>query len=130
MRTFRSVIAALFTLILGLSSSAFARERHAVEPAQLAQAVADRGAQQDVQRAAVRQALARPEVARAAAGVGIDLAQVAASVDTMNPDALARAADAAAKVNQSLVGGASTITISTTTVIIGLLVLIIILVAD
>ncbi len=130
MRTFRSVLAALLTLILGLSGSAFAHERHAVEPAQIAHAVANRVAQQDIQRAAIREALARPEVARMASGLGIDLAGVAASVDTMGPDALAQAADAAGKVNQSLVGGASTVTISTTTIIIGLLIILLIIVAD
>jgi hypothetical protein len=130
MATLRSVVIGFLTLVLGLSSSAFGSERHAVEPAKLAQAVAHRVAQENADRRAVREALANPEVVRLAESLGIDVARLKASVDTMDADALARAASAAAEVNRPLVGGASTITISTTTVIIGLLIIILILVAD
>ncbi len=130
MRTLQAVVVGPLTLVLALSTPAFAQSRHAVPPAALAQAVAQHVAQQDTNRATVRQALARPEVQQVAAATGVDLGKVTAMVDTLSPEALAKAAASAQQVNQSLVGGASTVTISTTTILIGLLILIIILVAD
>lgn len=109
---------------------ASADQRHAVAPNAIAQAVAQRVAQQDTDRATIREALARPEVKDVAATAGIDLTKVSAAVETMNAAQLAQAATQAQQVNESLVGGASTITISTTTIIIVLLVVILILIAD
>jgi hypothetical protein len=86
-------------------------------------------ASQDANRAAVREALARPEVKRVAAGVGVDANRLAAAVDTMAGPDLDQAASAARQVNQQLVGGDSSISISTTTIIIALLVIILIVVA-
>lgn len=130
MRTVRTAIASTLTVLLALSSPAMAAQRHAVAPAAVADAVAQHVAQQDTDRATVKDVLARPEVQRVAAALGIDSASLSASVDTMSPESLAQAANQAQQVNSSLVGGASTVTISTTTIVIALLVLIIILVAD
>jgi hypothetical protein len=47
----------------------------------------------------------------------------------MSPSELARVAAQAREAEQGLAGGASTVTISTTTIIIGLLVLILLIVA-
>ena len=80
-------------------------------------------------RAAIREALGRPEVQSLANKTGIDVDRLSAAVNTMSDADAQRAADAAREVNQSLVGGASTVTISTTTIIIGLLVLILLIVA-
>lgn len=130
MRTLRLLIATPLTVLLALSSPVAAQERHAVTPEAVAQTVAQHVAEQDTQRAAIRQALARPEVQQVAAAAGVDLAKVTASVDTLSGDSLAQAASQAQQVNDSLVGGASTVTISTTTIIIVLLVVILILVID
>lgn len=130
MRKLGTIVVAPLTLVLALSAPSFAQQRHAVPPSQLSQAVAERVANQDTQRAAIRTALAQPEVARVAASAGIDLAKVASAADTLGPEALTRAAAAANDVNQSLVGGASTVTISTTAIIIILLIVILIVVAD
>lgn len=100
-----------------------------MDPAAIASEVGRHVAKQDADRAAVREALSRPKVREVAAKTGIDLNRLTAAVDTMNGSALERAADAARHVNQSLVGGQSRVTISTTTIIIGLLVLILIIVA-
>jgi hypothetical protein len=130
MRMIRSVVATSLIAILAVAVPASADQRHAVAPEAVAQAVAERVAQQDTDRATIRAALARPEVKDVAATAGIDLAKVSAAVDTMSPAQLAQAASHAQQVNDSLVGGASTVTISTTTIIIVLLVVILILVID
>jgi hypothetical protein len=95
----------------------------------LSQTVTTQVAQQDADRAAIHEALNRPEVRDVAAKSGIDLDRVNASVDTLSGTALSQVAAAAQQVNHSLVGGASTVVISTTTIIIALLVVILIVVA-
>lgn len=128
MRTFRHLVAT--ALIIGIgSSAAFAQQRHVVDPAALAGTVRAHAAAQDQDRAAVMDALAKPEVQRVAGKTGLDLDRLKAAVGTMSPSDLERVATSAREVNQTLVGGASTVTISTTTIIIGLLVLILLIVA-
>ncbi len=117
----------LIALILA-SSSAFAGQQHSVAPAQLAATVADSVAKQDANRAAVHEALARPEVQSIASSVGLDLTRATAAVDTMSGADLERAGSAAQQVNQQLVGGSSTVVISTTTIIIVLLLVIILII--
>lgn len=129
MRTFRTMLVALLMFTLALTPSAFAQERHAVSPSALAGAVAAQVAQQDSQRAAIHEALNRPEVRAVAAKSGLDLDRMNASIDTLGGNALSQVATAAAQVNQAFVGGASTVVISTTTIIIALLVVILIVVA-
>jgi hypothetical protein len=123
----RNLMAPIFLLLLA-STAAFAGEQHLVSPGQLAATLDERVAAQDADRAAVREALARPEVREAAAKAGLDLTRATAAVDTLEGPDLARAADAARKVNQQFVGG-STIVITTTTLIIILLLLILLVVA-
>jgi hypothetical protein len=129
MRTVRRVFVGLLMFVLALSTSAFAQERHAVTPADLANVVSQQVDQQDAHRAAIHEALSRPEVREMAAKAGIDLDRFDASVNTLSGDSLDRVASAAQQVNQSLVGGASTVVISTTTIIIALLVVILIIIA-
>lgn len=129
MRTFRTVLVALLMFTLALTPTAFAQERHAVSPSALAQAVTAQVAQQDSNRAAIHEALNRPDVRAVAAKSGLDLDRMLASVDTLGGSALSQVASAATPVNQALVGGASTVVISTTTVIIALLLIILIVVA-
>ncbi len=86
-------------------------------------------ASQDADRAAIREALARPEVKNLAAGMGVDMNRLTETVDTLAAADLDQAASTARQVNQQLVGGDSTVTLSTTTIIIALLVLILIIVA-
>jgi hypothetical protein len=130
MRTARKLLVLPLALVMTLATSAaFADQQHLVAPSQLASTVADHVAKQDADRTEVREALARPEVQRVAASIGVDLARAAAAVDTMTAGDLERAASAARDVNQQLVGGASTIVISTTTIIIILLLVIILIIA-
>lgn len=129
MRTFRTLLAVPLVFMLALSTSAFAEERHAVNPSVLSQTVTQQVAQQDADRAAIHEALSRSEVREVARRSGVDLDRINASVDTLSGSALSQVAAAAQQVNQNLVGGASTVVISTTTVIIALLVVILIVVA-
>lgn len=129
MRTIRALLVTVLMSTLALSPTLFAQERHAVNPSVLSQTVAQQVAQQDADRAAIHEALNRPEVRDVAAKSGIDLGRMQASVDTLNGSQLAQVASAAQQVNQALVGGASTVVISTTTIIIALLVVILIVVA-
>jgi predicted outer membrane protein len=128
MHKLRTTLAAAIILALALPTAAVAQDRHAVPAAALAQTVTAGVAAQDADRAAIREAIARPEVRQLAATVGVDLEGVAASIDSLSPESLARASAAAKDVNDTLVGGASTIVISTTTIIIVLLLVILIVV--
>jgi hypothetical protein len=129
MRTLRMSIVPVLIVLTGFPSLAVADERHAVAPSALAAAVAKHSAKQDADRASIRQALSRPEVREIAAKTGVDMARVAAAAETLTGADLEQAAEAARKVNESLIGGASNVVISTTTIIIALLVVILIIVA-
>lgn len=129
MQSVRTLLVFPLMVLMMASSSAFADQQHLVTPGQLATTVADGVAKQDANRAAVHEALARPEVQAVASSIGVDLTRATAAVDTMSGADLARAADAAQQVNQQLVGGASTVVISTTTIIIILLLVIILIIA-
>jgi hypothetical protein len=129
MRLFRTLGVGSLMFALALSTSAYAQERHAIAPGALAAGVSQHVAQQEVDRSAIHEALARPEVRQMAATAGVDLDRVNASVDTLTGDSLSRAASAARDTNQALVGGASTVVISTTTIIIALLVVLLIVLA-
>jgi hypothetical protein len=129
MRTITTLLAAPLMLVLGLSTPAPAQDRHAVPPSALAAAVTDHAATLDADRDAIQEALNRPEVRAVAQRTGIDIDRAAASIENLDASTLARAAESARQVNEGLVGGASTITISTTAIIIGLLLIILIVVA-
>jgi butyrate kinase len=123
MRTVRQFLALLLSMLTVPAGSAFAGQRHVVDPSQLAAAVAQRVAAQDADRAVIRDTLARPEVRDVAARLGVDMTRMTAAVDTLSAAATAR------QVDGELTGGASTITLSTTTIIIVLLVFIVLILA-
>jgi hypothetical protein len=129
MRTITTLLPAPLVLLLGLFTPALAQDRHAVPSSALAAAVTNHAQTLDADRDAIREALNRPEVRTVAEHTGIDLARVAASIDSLDAATVSRAAESARQVNDALVGGASTITISTTTIIIVLLLIILIIVA-
>jgi hypothetical protein len=125
MPTLRRILVLPFALLVMASPSAFAGQQHIVAPGQIATTVSDQVAKQDADRAAVREALARPEVRNVVSSMGVDLDRVTAVVDTMSGTELAQAGNAARQVNEQLVGGASTVVISTTTIVLVLLLIII-----
>lgn len=83
----------------------------------------------DQDRETVQQFLQRSDVTAIAGKYGIDIRRAESAVATMNPSDLASVARQARQANEALAGGASTVTISTTAIIIGLLVLILLIVA-
>ena len=129
MRTVRQLLAFPLMLLTIAASPAFADTQHLVAPSQLAATLTDHVAQQDASRAAIREALARPEVRDVASSMHVDLARAAAAIETMTGTDLEQAANAARTVNHQLVGGASTVVISTTTIIIILLLVILLIIA-
>jgi hypothetical protein len=128
MKIVRSLITFVLAALMAVPSPALANGQHLVPPAQLAAALAQHVERQNADRAAVREALARPQVREMAGRMGIDLDRAVAAIDTFADADLVRAANAARQVNQQLVGG-QTVTITTTTIIIALLVVILIIVA-
>jgi len=83
----------------------------------------------DQDRETVQQFLHRGDVRAIAGKYGIDLRRAESAVATMNAADLASVAAQAREADRGLAGGASTVTISTTTIIIGLLVFILLIVA-
>jgi hypothetical protein len=129
MPTVRKLITFIVVTLMAAHSSAFADGRHMVDPATLTAAIAQHIDQQDADRAAIREALARPQVREMAGRMGLDVDRATAVVNTLDGDELTRAATAARQVNEQLVGGATTIVLTTTTIIIILLVVILLIVA-
>jgi len=127
----RQLLILPLVLFVAASPPAYAQQQHVVAPSELATAVTDHVAKQDADRAAIAEALARPEVREVAATMGVDMSRVSAATNTLDGSGLERAASAARQVNEQLVGGASNVVISTTTIIIVLLIIIlIVLIAD
>ena len=141
MRTIRQLLVFPLVLVTAMAAPAFAdlpRQsaegatadlQHLVPATQLTATVTDRVAAQDASRAAIREALARPEVQDVAASMHLDLSRASAAIEALTGTDLEQAANAARTVNQQMVGGASTIVISTTTIIIVLLLVIILIIA-
>ena len=129
MQTVRSFFVLLLVFILMAPGRAFAAQQHIVSPNAIAAATADQASAPNDDRAAIREALAKPEVRTAAARLGVDVGRLDAAVNTLSGADLERAASTARQVNDQLVGGASNVTISTTTIIIVLLIIILIVVA-
>jgi len=122
-----SVIALLCAF--SVSPSVSAQQRHAADQAILDQVVADHVQQAGDDREAILRVLEFEQVRELAGRVGLDLKHAEAAVTTLNDVELGVIAAQARTVNDALVGGQSHITISTTVIIIGLLVLILIIVA-
>src|SRR5712692_1134532 len=91
----RICLTAPLILSLALPATASAQRRHPVDPSVLATTVARHAAKQDADRAAIRQALARPEVQQMADRLGVDLARMNATVATLAGPDLERSAAAA-----------------------------------
>jgi len=102
---------------------------HVADQSALDAAVQQHVTTADQDRETVRRFLQRDEVRQLAGKAGIDMRRADSAVATMSPSELARVAAQAREAEQGLAGGASTVTISTTTIIIGLLVLILLIVA-
>jgi hypothetical protein len=124
----RQVFLPVMIVLLAAGSAFAGQQQHIAAPGDVLATMTQNVAAQDADRAAVREALARPEVQNVAKSIGVDLDKITNAVDTMSAADVAQAASTARQVNQQLVGGASTIVISTTTIIIALLVVLLIIV--
>ena len=132
MRTIHVVLA--FTLSFGgvldmAAAQTQSGEPHVAGQAALDALLADHHARNGADRAEVLKALERSEVQRLAAKMRVPLDTARARVATLDGAELRELAAQARSTNAALEGGASTVTISTTAIIIGLLVLILIIVA-
>jgi ATPase subunit of ABC transporter with duplicated ATPase domains len=129
MQTVRKLTTLVLAALIAAPTVALAEGRHVVDPAAISATIAQHSAEQDADRAAVREALAKAPVREMAGRMGLDIDRATAAIDALSPGDLGRAAAAARQVNQQLVGGATTIVITTTTVIIALLIILIIVLA-
>ena len=127
MERFRtSVLAMLFAIAISLPLSA---QQHVADQATLDQVVAGHVRQKADDREAIRRLLEIEQVREVAEGAGLDLERAATSVAALDDAEVGLIAAQARAVNDVLAGGQSTVTISTTVIIVGLLVLILLIVA-
>ena len=129
MHLIRRFITPLSIVLIAIPSRAVAQDRHVVSPSAIADVVAGHIAEEQADRAAIRQAFGQPAVRILAAQTGVDVERLDALAGTLTGSDLEAVAREARAVNETLTGGASTVTISTTTIIIGLLLLILLIVA-
>ncbi len=127
MRILRSALSLL--LCAALAGANLVAQQHVVDAADLQQLLDTRADDEEALRAVVHRILARPEVERVAQALGVDLGRTVDAVSTLDGAELAQMAAQAHAVDTSLAGGQGSITVSTTMIIIGLLVLILIIVA-
>lgn len=126
MRTDR--LGALFISMVLVVSPAIAQQGHVADQNAIEDALSKHVGDEDVQRETVLQLLQREEVRALAANAQLDLKRAEAAVQTMEGGELAQLASMAREAEAGLAGG-SDIKVSSTMIIIGLLVLILIIVA-
>ena len=121
MTTHRTLSLLVAAAGLGLAAPLQAQGRSAVTSAELEAAVTTRPAGT---REAVRDFLAIPQVQKVADRMGVSTAELSAGVATLDQSSLDRIAQLGVVADRPLAGGDNTIVISTTAIIIGLLILI------
>ena len=105
------------------------RAQQIVPPGAIDHALTERAADVVAKQQAIKTALSQPDVERVARSLGVDIARANASVAMLDGADLDRMAAQAQLVNDEIAGG-QTVRLNVLWVIIGLLILIIILVAD
>lgn len=128
MRTSTSVLVILLSTLIAVPR-AQAQTPHAATQSAMDAAVQEHVASIASDRDDVLRVLNLPQVKTVADQTGLDLRRATSAVATLQGQDLATVAAQARQVEQSLAGGQSKIVISTTMLIIGLLVLILIIVA-
>jgi len=134
MRSTCSSLAVVLSLLIAAPRVAAQASSPAPAPHAASQQLLDAAVQQhvsaaDQDRETVRLFLQRSDVRTMAGKYGIDLRRAEGAVATMNAGELASVAAQARQADQALAGGQSSVTLSTTAIIIGLLVLILLIVA-
>lgn len=127
--SFRKATAVLLIAVFfaPFAPAAAAAQSGVVDAADLDRALAARLDGEDEARQAIRELLARPEVAELAGELGLELRRAECAVETLEGEELATLADQARQASADLAGG-TTITISVVTLL--LIVIIVILLAD
>lgn len=117
------LLVALFT---GVASPLAAQQAHVVDPGEMTRALADRQQQDDARRDQVRRVLDRSEARAVADQLGMDIADAQSAVDTLSGSELSELAGYADSVETSLAGGADTVVISVTTLLLILILIVLI----
>jgi len=120
----RTLFIAMAIVSLGVATPLVAQGRSAVSPAELDAAAAARPAGN---RQAVRNLLSTGEAQSVAGRMGLSAADLSARVASLDDASLNLLAEQAGVVDRDLAGGDGKIVISTTAVIIGLLLLILLI---
>jgi hypothetical protein len=119
----------LAILLLVAVARPYAQSAHVADQAQLDAALQEQVRAAERDRDTVRVFLQRDDIKEIAGKAGIDIRRAQTAVATLNGTELASLAAQAHQADEALAGGASPVTISTTTIVIGLLVLILLIVA-
>ena len=119
-----ALIVALTLVFVVHASSADAQTSHSAPQSAIDAALQQKVSSEAADRETVLRLLDRPEVQSVAGDAGLDLRRAKDAVGTIDAKELTDIAAQAAQVEQALAGGQSSVTISTTFLIIGLLVLI------
>src|SRR5262245_15294431 len=136
MRSTCSFLAVVLTLLMAApriqassGESGSAQPTHIADQPRLDAAVQEHVRASERDRETVRLFLQRADVRGIAGKYGIDIRRAEGAVAAMDAAEVANVAAQARAANETLAGGQSSVTISTTTIIIGLLVLILLIVA-
>ena len=129
MRKFASLLLSMLSCALvpaSLTSAAPAAETHIVDAAALQDAIDGKLDQAGADREAILTLLDRPQVGAIASDAGLDLRRAKVAVETLSRPELASVANQARQLDAELAGQGD-VRISTTAIIIGLLVLIVLI---
>ena len=127
MRMLASIVVLIVSLVAVIP--VHAQTPHPAPQSALDAAVQDHAADAAADRETVARLLQRPDVQAIAGDLGLDLRRAESAVATLDGQQLTELAAQARQAEQALAGGQSSVTISTTMIIIGLLVLILLIVA-
>ena len=128
MRTSTSVLVILLSILIAVPHVQ-AQTPHAATQSAMDAALRQHVATAASDRADLLRVLSSPEVQAVADKAGLDLRRAATAVASLEGQELTQLAAQARQVDQALAGGQSKIVVSTTMVIIGLLILILVIVA-
>jgi len=137
MRSTCSLVAVVLSMLMAtpqIQASSQGPDQSAAQTHIAGQPVLDAAVQQHARaterdRDTARLFLQRADVKAIAGNYGVDIRRAESAVAAMDASELAHVAAQAREVDEALAGGESKVTISTTTIIIGLLVLILLIVA-
>lgn len=115
---------------LALAAPLAAQEGPVVTGAELDAAIEAHSTTAEAQRTAVTRVLDRPEVAKVAGQMGVDLDAARSAAEGMEGATLTRAAAVAAQIEQTLAGGQTFSINATTLIIVLLLIVLVVLIAN